>query len=117
MSPTGQIGRIRNGRSGRPRLGYAYVHSAVDASSRLAYSEVPSDEQATTAIAFWRRARAFFASYGIALERVMTDNGKCYIAKSFGCRADRGSGGPHPDQALLPEDERESRALQPHPPQ
>jgi transposase InsO family protein len=66
------------------RGGYAHIHSAVDAYSRLAYSEVHADEQAVTAIAFWRRARTFFASYGISVERVMTDNGKCYIAHTFG---------------------------------
>jgi hypothetical protein len=79
----GARGRIRNGQGGRPRLGYAYIHSAVDAYSRLAYSEVLGNEQAVTAIGFWRRARAFFASYGITVERVMTDNGKCYISKTF----------------------------------
>jgi transposase InsO family protein len=73
----------RNGRAGRPRLGYAYVHSAVDAHSRLAYSEIHADEQATTAIAFWRRARDFFSSYGITVERVLTDNGSCYRARAF----------------------------------
>jgi transposase InsO family protein len=83
MSPTGQMGRIRNGKAGRPRLGYAYIHSAVDAHSRLAYSEVQANEQAVTAVAFWRRARAFFASYGITVERVMTDNGTCYVSKAF----------------------------------
>lgn len=75
--------RIRNGAGGRPRLGYAYIHSAVDAFSRLAYSEVHANEQAVTAIGFWRRAQAFFASYGITVERVMTDNGKCYISRAF----------------------------------
>ena len=44
-----------------PRLGYAFVHSAVDAHTRLAYSEIHDDERGTTAAAFWRRARAFFA--------------------------------------------------------
>ena len=73
----------KNGKAGRPRLGYAYVHSAIDAHSRLAYSEIHGDEQATTAIAFWRRARAFFSSYGIEIERVMSDNGSCYKAKAF----------------------------------
>lgn len=73
----------RNGYAGRPRLGYAYVHSAVDAYSRLAYSEIHADEQATTAIAFWRRARAFFESYGITIERVLSDNGSCYRSKHF----------------------------------
>jgi len=80
----GQHRRIRNGKGGRPRLGYAYIHSAVDAYSRLAYSEVHANERAVTAIGFWRRARAFFASYGITVERVMTDNGMCYISKIFG---------------------------------
>lgn len=79
----GRAGRPRNGRAGRPRLGYAYIHSAIDAHSRLAYSEIHSDEQATTAVAFWRRARAFFGSYGITVERVLTDNGSCYVAKAF----------------------------------
>ena len=38
----GQRGRLKNGKGGRPRLGYACIHSAVDAYSRLAYSEVRS---------------------------------------------------------------------------
>ena len=73
----------------RNRVGYAYVHSAVDAHTRLAYSEVHENEQATTAIAFWRRARAFFTSYGIGIERVMTDNGRCYVSLAFGAELNR----------------------------
>ena len=79
----GRPGNVRNGRGGRPRIGYAHIHSAIDAHSRLAYSEVHDDERATTAIAFWRRARAFFAEYGITVERVLTDNGSCYVARAF----------------------------------
>jgi transposase InsO family protein len=67
----------------RNRVGYAFIHSAVDAYSRLAYSEIHTNERATTAVVFWRRARAFFASYGIAIERVMTDNGPCYLSGAF----------------------------------
>ena len=80
----GKAKKNYNGKAGRPKVGYAYIHSAVDAYSRLAYSEVHENEQAVTAIAFWHRARAFFGSYGITVERVMTDNGKCYISKKFG---------------------------------
>jgi transposase InsO family protein len=76
-----------NGRQGRPdrcgQTGYAFVHSAIDAHSRLAYSEIHQDEQAVTMMGFWGRARAFFASYGISIERVMTDNGSCYRSKTF----------------------------------
>jgi transposase InsO family protein len=79
----GVKGRVKNGKGGRPRLGYAYIHSAIDAHSRLAYSEIHANEQATTAIGFWRRAREFFASYGITVEKVLSDNGMCYRAKAF----------------------------------
>ena len=75
-------GADRNGRAATT-LGYAFIHSAIDAHSRLAYSEVHADEQAVTAIGFWRRAQAFFACYGITVERVLTDNGSCYRAKDF----------------------------------
>jgi hypothetical protein len=68
-------------------MGYAYIHSAVDADSRPAYSDVHANEQAVTAVALWRRARAFFASYGITVERVMTDNGKVLHLECLRCRA------------------------------
>jgi len=79
----GWKGRKQGGRSGRPRPGYAHVHSAIDAYSRLAYSEVHNDETSVTNIGFWRRAKAFFKSYGITIERVLTDNGSCYRSKDF----------------------------------
>src|SRR5262245_26149322 len=48
----------------RKTVGWDYVHVAIDDCTRLAYAEVLSDEKATTAIAFLRRAVAFFSSYG-----------------------------------------------------
>jgi transposase InsO family protein len=79
----GRVGRLDNGQAGRPRLGYAYIHSAIDAYSRLAYSEVHADEKGATATGFWLRAKAFFESYGITVERVLTDNGSCYRSREF----------------------------------
>jgi transposase InsO family protein len=73
----------RPGHKDRVPTGYAFIHSAIDAHSRIAYSEVLTNELATTAIGFWRRARAFFESYGIEIERVLTDNGSCYRARVF----------------------------------
>ncbi|WP_261958447.1 IS481 family transposase [Streptomyces nigrescens] len=70
-------------KSGKPPIGYSYIHSAVDDHSRLAYSEILTDERQHTAISFWRRAQAFFASHGITVERVLTDNGSCYKSKLF----------------------------------
>ena len=73
----------KNTAKSRPRIGYAHIHSAIDAYSRLAYSEVHKDETSATNIGFWRRAKAFFESYGITVERVLTDNGSCYRSKDF----------------------------------
>ena len=67
----------------RNMVGYAFVHSAVDAYTRLAYSEVLSDEQSETAAAFWRRAVIFFAAFDVVTERVLTDNGPCYRGRAF----------------------------------
>jgi transposase InsO family protein len=78
-----------HGRRARPnniraqRVGYAYVHSAVDGHSRTAYSEILPDEQGATAAGFWLRAQAFFAALGITVERVLTDNGSCYRSRDF----------------------------------
>lgn len=61
--------------------GYAYLHNAVDDHSRLACSEILTDERKETATAFWTRARAWFADAGITVERVLTDNGSCHRSK------------------------------------
>jgi transposase InsO family protein len=73
-------GRAASGHQSHKRrpIGYCYVHSAVDDHSRLAYSEIHDDETAATAVAFWRRARVFFADHGITVAEVLTDNGPCY---------------------------------------
>ncbi|WP_436497236.1 IS481 family transposase [Actinokineospora sp. HUAS TT18] len=63
---------------GRPNLGYSYLHNAVDDHSRLAYTEILTDETKETATAFWGRAQQFFAAAGITVTRVLTDNGSCY---------------------------------------
>lgn len=73
----------KQGVGGRPNLGYCYVHSAIDAYTRLAYSEALDDETAATAIAFAARARAFFAAHGFTVERVLTDNGACYVSHAW----------------------------------
>jgi transposase InsO family protein len=67
----------------RARLGYCYVHSAVDDHSRLAYAEVLDDETARTAAGFWQRANAFFEAHGITVRAVLTDNGSCYRSNQW----------------------------------
>ena len=69
----GRSTATRSARAKRAKIGYCYVHSAVDDHSRLAYSEIHDDEQALTAAGFWCRARAFFESHGINVRAVLTD--------------------------------------------
>jgi transposase len=72
----------------RGQVGWDAVHIAIDDATRLAYAEVLADETASTAVAFLRRALAFFARHGIGVERVLTDNGSPYIsaAHAVACR-------------------------------
>jgi len=69
--------------------GWEFVHIAIDDCTRLAYVEVLGDEKASTAIAFLRRAIAFFARHGITVERLLTDNGSAYrsTVHAIACRA------------------------------
>ncbi|MGZ4218661.1 MAG: IS481 family transposase, partial [Solirubrobacteraceae bacterium] len=73
----------------RQTTGWEYVHVAIDDATRLAYVEVLTDEKATTAIGFLRRAVAHYASYGITVERLITDNGSAYRSTihAMACRA------------------------------
>jgi transposase InsO family protein len=91
----GRQGQLHNPRrtddSGVPRkqVGWECVHVCVDDATRLAYVEVLPDEKASTAIGFLKRAIFFYRSHGIAVERLMTDNGSAYrsAAHAFACRA------------------------------
>jgi transposase len=53
--------------------GWEFVHVCIDDATRLAYVEVLADEKATTAVAFLKRAIAFYRRHGIQVERLMTD--------------------------------------------
>lgn len=76
-----------HGRAERPNhrrgLGYDYLHVALDDRSRVAYAEAQPDERKETAAGFMARAIGFFASVGIGVERVLTDNGSCYRSRTF----------------------------------
>jgi transposase InsO family protein len=62
-----------------PRVGFDYVHAAIDDHTRLAYAEIHPDETAATCAGFLRRATAAFAELGIdRIDRVMTDNALAY---------------------------------------
>jgi transposase InsO family protein len=67
----------------RRRTGFEYVHVMVDDHSRLAYAEVLEGLRAQHAIAFLRRAVAWFSERGVEVKAVMSDNGSCYVAHTY----------------------------------
>jgi transposase InsO family protein len=73
-------------RRSRARGGYSHIHTAIDAYSRLAYSEIAGIENTTNCLAFLHRAIAWFAAQGITIERILTDNGNGYRSKPWAAR-------------------------------
>ena len=76
--------RIHGDQSKRIRhVGWEFAHVCIDDHTRLAYAEVLPDERADTAVAFFRRAVAWYRARGVTVERVMTDNGNAYVSHVF----------------------------------
>src|SRR5690606_16348130 len=76
--------RIHGDRRTRVRgVGWEYLHVCVDGATRLAYTEVLTDEKGESCAAFLLRAAAWYRTLGIEPERVMTDNGSGYVSRAF----------------------------------
>jgi len=80
------LGRARGSanrrRAGARGGGTDYLHSMVDAYSRVAYTEALPNEKGTTCADFLIRAGQFFASLEVQIEEVMTDEAKNYTVSS-----------------------------------
>lgn len=73
----------RTGQSSKRGTGWECLHVAIDDASRLAYTEVLPDEKKQTTCDFVRRAVAWFERNGIAIQRLMSDNGSAYKSDAF----------------------------------
>jgi hypothetical protein len=93
--------------------GWEFVHVCIDDASRIAFSQVLIDEKKERAVAFLLAAVAYYASLGVAVRRVMTDNGSCYRSKAFAKDLRQARAEAHLHQALYAQDQRQSRALRP----
>ena len=86
---TKKVGRLPDGGGKRfdatkhsnksARLGWEYVHVAVDDRSRVQYSERLRGEDGRSCAAFTARALLFFADHGVRVRQVMTDNAFSYV--------------------------------------
>jgi transposase InsO family protein len=76
--------RIHGDRSRKLRgVGWEWTFVAVDDCTRLAHAEVAAKEDAACATRFLQRVIARFDALGIRIERILTDNARCYLAKDF----------------------------------
>ena len=81
--PGHRITRDRTGQSNSRGIGWEFVHVCIDDHSRLGFADIRPDEKKHSAVAFLDAAVAWYASLGITVERVMTDNGSCYKSHAF----------------------------------
>jgi transposase InsO family protein len=79
----------RTGQSNSRGIGWEFVHVCIDDASRIAFSQILPDEKKESAVAFLKAAVAYYASLGVTVAQVMTDNGSCYKAFAFrdACKA------------------------------
>jgi transposase InsO family protein len=60
------------------KAGWLYLFAAVDDASRLGFACLYPGETADSAVAFLEACARFYGDYGVQIERVLTDNGKCF---------------------------------------
>src|SRR6266404_4190919 len=80
---SGVMARPDGRRRGKLHRGWEYVHVAIDDHFRIAFVQILPDFTAAAAIAFLHAAVAYYASLGISIRRLLTDNGHCYRSHAF----------------------------------
>lgn len=77
--------RITGDRTQRARdIGWDHVFVAIDDHSRVAFTQIYPDETKQSAESFLRAAVGFFERLRVPIQRVITDNGKCFHSALFG---------------------------------
>jgi len=77
LKPGHRVTGDRRGRA-KGKAGWEYLFVAIDDHSRLGFASIRPDESADSALAFLDELVRFYAAHGIAVERVLTDNGTCF---------------------------------------
>jgi transposase InsO family protein len=65
------------------QAGWSYLHLAVDDHSRYAVAQLRPTQTSTDAVAFLEHALERFTERGIQVQRIMSDNGSCYVSQDF----------------------------------
>src|SRR5713226_3739295 len=80
---TAVVVRSDGRRRGKHHRGWEYLHVAIDDHSRVAFSQVLPNVTGASAVAFLHAAVAYYATLGIRIRRLLTDNGHCYRSGPF----------------------------------
>lgn len=56
---------------------------AVDDHARIGFTQMLADERAPSAVAFLRAALAYYASLGMTVRRLLTDNGSAFVSRAW----------------------------------
>ncbi|WP_417067108.1 IS481 family transposase [Niveibacterium terrae] len=80
-----QVGhRITGNRRQNSRgSGWDYLFVAIDDHSRTAFTQIHPDERRESATRFLRAATDYFATLGVPIQRLLTDNGSAFRAHDF----------------------------------
>ncbi len=88
---TKKLGRIErtghritgNRRDTVDRAGWGMLFVAIDDHARIAFTQMHPNESKASAVAFLRAALAYYASLGITVRRVLTDNGSPFMSYAW----------------------------------
>ena len=75
--------RVTGDRRSRSDAGWEFLFVAVDDHARVGFTGIHADERAPSAVAFLRDAVAYYASLGVTIRRLLTDNGGAFHSKAF----------------------------------
>jgi len=89
----GRILRMGHRVTGDPRdsvagAGWEFLFVAVDDHARIGFTQMKPDERRLSAVAFLRASVAYFASLGVTIRRVLTDNGSAFAPSALPRRAE-----------------------------
>jgi transposase InsO family protein len=65
------------------RVGWEYLHVAIDDHSRIAFSAILANERAPAVCCFLLQTLRYYRRFGIRIRRILTDNGPAYHSRAF----------------------------------
>ena len=75
--------RVTGDRTSRSDAGWEFLFVAIDDHARIAFTDVYQDDTKISATQFLQNAHAYYASMGVTVKRLLTDNGAVFRSGQF----------------------------------